>query len=448
MKKLFGTDGVRGTANSYPITPEAIMRLGKAAAIVLRNGKKRPKIIIGKDPRLSGYMIENALTAGILSVGGDVLLVGPMPTPAIAHLVKSFAADAGMMISASHNPAHDNGVKLFSSQGIKLSDEIELKIEKLFFSEKISTEIINGGSIGKAYRIDDARGRYIEFAKSAINNRSLAGLKIVLDCANGAAYKVAPLILQELGAEVIVMNNSPNGLNINLNCGALHPENVAKQVLKHKADVGIALDGDADRIIMVDEAGKIVDGDQIMSIIALDMIDKGELRNNTLVVTSYSNLGLDEAIKKAGGRVVRVRNGDRYVIEEMLAEGYNFGGEQSGHIILFDYTMTGDGTIAALKMLDVIKHSRKKLSELAKCMKKYPQIILNIEVKEKRPLRDLNELTKAIDSANKTLGKQGRTLVRYSGTQNLLRIMVEGKEEKLITKLAKNISDKAKKELK
>lgn len=443
MRKLFGTDGIRGTANKYPITVEVAMKLGKAAAIVLRNGKKRPKIVIGKDTRLSGYMIENALTAGILSVGGDVFLVGPMPTPAVAHLVKSFAADAGIVISASHNPAQDNGIKLFSGQGLKLSDATEQKIEALFFSDIIATDHINGGKIGKAYRIDDAAGRYIEFAKSTINNRSLSGLKIVLDCANGAAYKIAPLILRELGAEVTVYYNKPDGLNINLNCGATHPEVIATEVLNQKADVGITLDGDADRVILVDEQGNVVNGDQIMAIAALDMIKKGELNKKTLVATTYSNLGLDKAIQKAGGKVVRVKNGDRYVIEEMLKNGYKLGGEQTGHIIFFDYAMTGDATIAALKILDIIKQSGKKLSELANCMTKYPQVLINVNVKDKKDIKEIPELAEAIEIVKKELGNKGRALVRYSGTENILRVMVEGEDKEQITKMAKSIAIKA-----
>lgn len=440
MKKLFGTDGVRGTANTYPITSEVAMKLGKAAAIVLRNDKKRPKIVIGKDTRLSGYMLENALTSGILSVGGDVYLVGPMPTPAVAHLVKSFAADAGIVISASHNPAKDNGIKFFSNQGLKLSDETEQKIEALFFSGNISTDHINGEKIGKAYRIDDAAGRYIEFAKSAIANRSLSGLKVVLDCANGAAYKIAPLILQELGAEVIVKFNNPNGLNINLDCGATHPEVTTKEVVDQNADLGITLDGDADRVILIDEKGNVVDGDQILAIAALDMIEKGELNKKTLVATDYSNLGLDRAIKKAGGKVVRVKNGDRYVIEEMLKQGYNLGGEQTGHIIFFNYTMTGDATIATLKILDIIKQSGKTLSELASCMKKFPQVLINVNVKEKKDIEDISELKEIIENVKNELGENGRTLIRYSGTENILRIMVEGEDKERITKLAKEIA--------
>ena len=327
MKKLFGTDGVRGIAGKYPVTAEVALRLGKAVAIFFKNKEKRSKIIIGKDPRLSGYMLENAVTSGILSVGVDVLLVGPMPTPAISHLTKSFAADAGIMISASHNPAEENGIKFFSNEGLKLSDETEKEIEKIFFSEKVNEEQIHGKKIGKAYRIDDAKGRYIEFAKSSIQNTSLKGLKIVLDCANGAAYNIAPLILSELGAEVIVSNDKPDGFNINLNCGALHPEVIRKAVLENKAHAGVSLDGDADRVIMVDEKGEVVNGDAIMAIAGLNLLEKNELAKKTVVATVYSNLGLDETIKNAGGRVVRVDNGDRYVIEEMLKKGYKFGGE-------------------------------------------------------------------------------------------------------------------------
>lgn len=443
MKKLFGTDGMRGFANKHPITPEVLMKIGKAAAIVLSNGKKRPKFVIGKDTRLSGYMIENALTAGILSAGGVVFLVGPMPTPAVAHLTKSFAADAGIMITASHNPAEDNGIKFFSSNGLKLSDETEEKIEKLYF-DKNQAISVNGNKLGKAYRIDDAQGRYIEFAKSCINNNSLKGLKVVLDCANGAGYKVTPLILLELGAKVTVLNNKPNGFNINLKSGALHPEIIAEEVLKQKADVGLALDGDADRLIMADETGNIVDGDEILAIASLDMLEKGELKNNTLVVTNYSNLGLDNTIKKAGGKIIKVKNGDRYVIEEMLKGDYNLGGEQSGHIIFRDHSMTGDGTIAALKILDIMKQKKKKLSELTKELIKYPQIIVNINVTKKPQINQIPELSKAIKKAKQTLGDEGRTLIRYSGTQNVLRIMIEGKDKKQIKALANSIADAAK----
>ncbi|MBS1267198.1 MAG: Phosphoglucomutase/phosphomannomutase [Candidatus Woesearchaeota archaeon] len=443
---LFGTDGVRGTANKYPITPEACVKLGKAAAIVLKNGKKRPRFIIGKDTRLSGYMVETALMSGIVSVGGEVMLVGPMPTPAVAHLVKSFAADAGIVISASHNPAQDNGIKFFSAAGLKLSDEVEEEIEKLFFSD-MTEYSVNGNQVGKAYRIDDALGRYIEFAKSTVNNISLKGMKIVLDCANGAAYKIAPKILRELGANVLVLNNKPDGLNINKGCGATHPELISRIVVEEKADLGLALDGDADRVIMVDENGKVVDGDQILCIAALNMLKKGELKKDSLVVTGYSNLGLDKAIKQAGGRVVRVKNGDRYVIDEMLKKGYNLGGEQSGHIIFFDYSMTGDGTIASLKILRIMKKSGRTLSDLSSCMKKFPQKLINVDVNSKPDFSKINGFNRAIKSVESKLGDSGRTLIRYSGTQNILRIMIESEDKALIADMAKELADIVKKEI-
>ncbi len=446
MRKLFGTDGVRGTANVYPITPKACIKLGKAVAIELKNGKKNLKFIIGKDTRLSGYMVEAALMSGIISVGGDVMLVGPMPTPAVAHLVKSFAADAGIVISASHNPASDNGIKFFSSNGLKLSDEVEEKIEKLFFSD-LDEYNVDGDKVGKAHRIDDAQGRYIEFAKSAIYNRSLKGLKIVIDCANGAAYKIAPLILKELGAKVLVLNNHPDGLNINKDCGATHPELISKVVVDEGYDVGLALDGDADRVIMVDEKGQVVDGDQILTIAALDMLGKNKLKKETLVVTEYSNLGLDKAINQAGGKVVRVKNGDRYVIDEMTKGGYNLGGEQSGHIIFFDYSLTGDGTIAALKILKIMKKTGKTLSELSKSMEKFPQRLVNVDVKSKPDLNKIPKFSKTLKEIETKLGDKGRTLVRYSGTQNILRIMIEGEDINQISDMVDRLADIAKKEI-
>jgi phosphoglucosamine mutase len=449
VRKIFGTDGIRGKANIYPMTPELALQVGKAVAAIFAKSRKgqHPKFVVGKDTRLSGYMFENALTAGLLSMGADVLLVGPMPTPAIAHLTKSLDANASIMISASHNPAEDNGIKIFSADGTKLPDEVEEKIEKLILSGDIPSQPVVGDRIGRAKRIDDARGRYIEFAKNAIRNQNLDGIKIVMDCANGASYSVSPNIFQELGAEVIVINNLPDGLNINKDSGALHPEVVTKEVLKHKADVGIALDGDADRLIMVDETGEVVDGDAILAIAASDMLERSELAKNTLVVTEYSNLGLDEAIKKRGGKIVRVKNGDRYVIEEMLKAGYNLGGEQSGHIIFGDYTSTGDGTIAALKIVEIMKRKHKRLSELAKLLQRYPQILLNLRVKEKKGFESLPSLSAAIDKADSELMGNGRSLIRYSGTEKLLRIMIEGKDEKKIRKLAQAIFAAAKKEI-
>ena len=444
MKKLFGTDGVRGKANIYPMDAETALKLGKAAAAVFMNGKKRHKIIIGKDTRISCYMIENALTSGILSMGVDVLLVGPMPTPAIAHLTKSFAADAGIVISASHNPAEDNGIKFFDSNGFKLSDEVEEKIEKIAFSE-IKTDHIIGELVGKAKRIDDAQGRYIEFAKSSVDNISLKGIKIVLDCANGAAYKVSPLIFEELGAQVVTINNTPNGLNINDHCGALYPEQMKKFVVQYGADIGIALDGDADRVIMVDENANDVDGDQIMALCALNLIRDKKLKDNTIIVTEYSNLGLDKAIKNANGKVIRVMNGDRYVVEEMRKHKYNFGGEQSGHIVFLDYTTTGDGTISALQVLRIMKKTGKKLSELAKCITKFPQLMVNVKVRKKIDFEKMPRVMEKINKAKEKLKNNGRVIVRYSGTQNLARIMAEGINKKEIRRYAKEIADEIKK---
>ncbi len=444
MKKLFGTDGVRGKANIYPMNAETALKLGKAAATVFMNGKKRHKIVIGKDTRISCYMIENALTSGILSMGVDVLLVGPMPTPAISHLTKSFAADAGIVISASHNPAEDNGIKFFDSNGFKLSDETEKKIEELAFSE-IEVGHITGELLGRAKRIDDAQGRYIEFAKNSINNLSLKGLKIVLDCANGAAYKVSPLIFEELGAQIITINNNPNGLNINDECGALHPEQMKKFVMQYEADIGIALDGDADRVIMVDENANEVDGDEIMAMCGIYMKKKGILNKNTITATILSNIGLEIAMKEKGIAITRTLVGDRHVIEEMRKNNYNLGGEQSGHIIFLDYTKTGDGTISALQVLRIMKETGKKLSELAKCMKKFPQVNVNVDVKKRIDFETMPNVVEKINKTKKKLKNNGRVIVRYSGTQNVARIMVEGDNEKEIKKYAKEIADEIKK---
>ncbi len=442
MAKIFGTDGIRGKANVFPMTPEMALKVGKAAAQFFRTSKKgRTKIVIGKDTRLSGYMIENALTSGILSMGADVILVGPVPTPAIAHLAKSLNCDAGIMITASHNPAEDNGIKIFANDGYKLSDEIEEKIEAMVLQAELSSEQITGESIGRAYRLEDASGRYIEFAKASIKSESLAGLKMVLDCANGAAYKIAPAIFRELGAEVEVIGNSPDGLNINQECGALHPEKIQDKTRELKAAIGIALDGDADRVIVCDEKGEMVDGDRIMAILAIDMLRSGRLRNSTLVVTDYSNLGVDEAIEKEGGKVVRVQNGDRYVVEEMKNGNYTLGGEKSGHVIYGNYCTTGDGIITALNILKIIKKEGKRLSELAQCMKEFPQVLLNVEVREKRPFEQMPELCQKIEEAKKCLGKSGRLLIRYSGTQNALRIMIEGQSHSEINKYAKEIAE-------
>lgn len=447
MKKLFGTDGIRGIANQYPMDAETALKVGKAIAVSLNNGKKRPKILIGKDTRISGYLIESALTSGICSQGADVLLVGPMPTPAIAHLTKSFAADAGIVISASHNPAEHNGLKIFDKDGYKLSDEMEEKIEKIVFSGSLSDNKINGSRIGKAHRISDASGRYIEFAKNTIKNNSLNGFKIVLDCANGAAYHVAPDILKELGAGIIVLNNNPDGLNINKNCGALHPKIIRQKVIEEKADIGVALDGDADRVIMVDENGENLDGDNIMAICALDMKSRNELKNNSVVATTMSNLGFESAMKNKGIDVIREDVGDRYVVERMKKDDYNLGGEQSGHVVFFDYLPTGDGTITALQVMDIMKKTGKRLSELKGCMKKFPQVIKNIDVIEKKPFEQMNHVINEIKKSEKELAENGRVVVRYSGTENKARVMVEGKDRNLINDVADKIAHEIKKDV-
>jgi len=445
MRKLFGTDGVRGRANKYPITAEVALKLGKAASKVLTNGKKKPVFLIGKDPRLSGYMLENALVSGLTSMGADVYLVGPMPTPAVAHLVRSFNTDAGIMISASHNPSTDNGIKFFDHEGYKLPDKIEEEIEKYVLNEEITTEHIPPEQIGRAYRIDDARGRYIEFAKNSINNSSLKKLKVVLDCANGAAYKVAPLIFSELGAEVIVLSNAPNGTNINKGCGALLPEKARAAVLENKADIGIVLDGDADRIVIIDEKGKILDGDFVLALGATYLLEKNKLNKKTVVTTNYSNMAFDKLIEEKGGKVVRVKNGDRYVIEKMREGNYNLGGEYTGHIIFSDYNTTGDGLIAGLQILRIMKEKKKTLSELTSILKKYPNYLVNVKVNKKIPLEEMPAVIEEIKKSEKILGNEGRHLIRYSGTESLMRIMFEGEDYNLIKKLADNIASKVKK---
>ena len=448
MGKLFGTDGIRGVANIFPMTPEMVLSIGKATAHVFKEkcGKKKPKFVIGKDTRLSGYMIENALASGIVSVGADVLLVGPMPTPAIAHLTKSLNADAGIVLSASHNPAEDNGIKIFSEDGHKLPDNVEDEIEKYVLSGKIKTEHIKGDLIGKAHRVDDAKGRYIEFAKASVESMSLKGLRVILDCANGAAYNTAPHILSELGAEVVVLNDRPDGLNINLDCGALHPEKMMEVVKKEKAHIGIALDGDADRVIVCDEKGRSVDGDHIIAICAIDMKKRGTLVKNSVVVTIMTNKGFDIAMERESIKVVKTKVGDRYVVDEMMKKGYVLGGEQSGHIIFSNYTTTGDGMVSALQLLRIMKERGEKLSKLAECMKSLPQVLVNVDVKEKKDINKL-KVNKNIKDAELKFGKKGRVLVRYSGTQNLCRIMIEGENKKEIQKIANDIAKAMKKEI-
>ncbi len=448
MGKLFGTDGIRGVANIFPMTPEMVLSIGKAIAHVFKEkcGKEKPKFVIGKDTRLSGYMIENALASGIVSVGADVLLVGPMPTPAIAHLTKALNADAGIVLSASHNPAEDNGIKIFSENGHKLSDNVEDEIEKYVLSGKIKTEHIKGDLIGKAHRVDDAKERYVEFAKASVESMSMKGLRVILDCANGAAYNTAPHILSELGVEVVVLNDRPDGLNINLDCGALHPEKMMEVVKEENAHIGIALDGDADRVIVCDENGKSVDGDHIIAICAINMKEKGTLKKNSVVVTIMTNKGFDIAMAKERIKVVKTKVGDRYVVDEMRKKGYVLGGEQSGHIIFSNYTTTGDGMISALQLLRIMKERGKKLSKLAECMTSLPQVLVNVDVKEKKDISKL-KVNKNIKDAESKLGEKGRVLVRYSGTQNLCRIMIEGENKREIQKIANDIAKTMKKEL-
>ena len=433
MERLFGTDGIRGRANCYPVTPEVALQIGKALGHVLgASGHGSCKAVIGKDTRLSGYMLETALTAGLVSMGVDVMLVGPVPTPAVAHLTRSMGAEVGLMITASHNPFDDNGIKIFGSDGFKISDLIEADITRHIHSSELSSEHIRSDQLGKAYRIEDARGRYIEFAKSTIKDHDLEGLKVVMDCANGAAYFIAPLIFKELGAKVIKASVEPDGYNINNQCGAMHPEAVGKLVKKEKADVGIAFDGDADRIIFCDAQGRVVDGDRILAMCALSFKKQGKLANDTLVATTMSNLGLIEAMNKAGIKVDVTDVGDRQVIERMRKTGANVGGEKSGHVILMDHATTGDGIITALQILTLLKQKNTTLAELADCMKEYPQKLVSLKVKARKPLESLPTLSRVIKQAREDLGNQGRLIVRYSGTENKIRLLVEARVPKAV----------------
>ena len=441
MRKLFGTDGVRGVANQDPMTSEMAMRIGRAAAHVFRDSSRRHRVVIGKDTRLSGYMIESALTSGLCSMGVDVLLVGPVPTPGIAFLTRSLRADAGVVISASHNPYEDNGIKFFGRDGFKLPDEVEKKMEDLIFSGAIDSIRPTAAEIGKAFRIDDAIGRYNEFVKSSIpRGMDLSGLRVVVDSANGAAYKIGPRILIELGADVISLYDQPNGININQGCGSLYPEVVSRAVIANGAQIGIAFDGDADRIMLCDEKGAVVDGDAVMAVCALQMMKEGRLRQKTLVATVMSNLGLEIAMQKAGGRLVRASVGDRYVMEKMLEGGYNLGGEQSGHVIFLDHNTTGDGLVSALQVLAIMKQTGKPLSELAACMKTYPQTLVNVKVKERRDLMSIPEIAQRMAEVEKKLGGSGRLLVRYSGTEPKVRVMIEGEDERGIKTLAEDLA--------
>jgi phosphoglucosamine mutase len=449
QRRLFGTDGVRGVANVHPMTAEMALQLGRALAYLVRNGPHKHRIVIGKDTRLSGYLLEQAIASGICSMGVDVMLCGPLPTPAIAFITHSMRADAGVVISASHNPYQDNGIKFFSRDGFKLPDETELRIERLVLAtpgdggghEDFHALRPTADRIGKATRIDDAGGRYVVFLKSLFpKDLTLEGLTIVVDCAHGAAYKVAPLVFEELGAKVVTLNAHPDGKNINDGCGAVHPESMAQAIEAHGAQLGIALDGDADRVIVADEKGRIVDGDAIMAIVGRSLLAQGRLAEKTVVATVMSNVGLERSLREVGGRVVRTQVGDRYVVEEMRRHGYNFGGEQSGHLLFLDHVTTGDGICAALNLLAVMLREGKPVSELARCFQPVPQAQLNVAVARKLPLEELAEVQRAIAAVEAALGGDGRVLVRYSGTENKARVLVEGPDAKAIAAHAESIA--------
>ena len=448
MGKLFGTDGVRGVANKEPMTADIAMRLGRAIAYLCRAHSGRHRIVVGKDTRLSGYMLENAMVAGICSMGVDAFVIGPLPTPGVAFITQSMRADAGVMISASHNLFQDNGIKFFQRDGYKLPDEDEEEMERLIFSDRLSRLQPTADMVGKAFRIDDARGRYIVFAKETYpKDLSLEGLNIVLDCANGAAYRVAPTVFSELGAEVRALGVDPDGKNINDACGSQHAQRMASLTKETGADMGIALDGDGDRVILADEQGRIVDGDAVMALCGREMIRAGQLPHNTVVATVMSNIGLELALKEVGGKLVRTAVGDRYVVEEMRRSNYLLGGEQSGHIIFRKYTTTGDGIITALQVLAMMKRTGLRISELAGQMKRMPQVLLNVQVERKKPLEEIPGVEERVRRVEEDLGDSGRVLLRYSGTEPLLRIMIEGPDFSQINRYAEEIAETVRKGL-
>ncbi len=442
MRKLFGTDGIRGVANVDPMTSEMALKLGRAVSHLFKNRDGRHKIVIGKDTRLSGYMLESALTSGICSMGVDVIQVGPMPTPAISVITKSLRADAGVVISASHNSYEDNGIKFFSRDGLKLPDRMELEIERLIFSGEIDRIRPTATDIGKAYKQEDARGRYVEFVKASLpKGFDFSGLKVVVDCAHGAAYQVSPMVFEELGAEVIRLGVSPNGTNINDGCGCLHPEAMQQAVREHGAHFGMAHDGDADRVLFADEHGNLVDGDQVMGACALALKGEGRLARNTLVTTVMSNLGLELAMNQSGIDVIRTQVGDRYVLERMLSDGYSFGGEQSGHIIFLEHNLTGDGLLTALQLTYFMLQQGKPLSQLANCMTALPQVLIGGRVTKKVDLSSIDAVARTQAAIEQKLGKEGRILVRYSGTEPLVRVMLEGVDKDEISTLAQEMLD-------
>ena len=437
-KRYFGTDGIRGRANRSPMTPEIAMRVGMAVGMSFQRGSYRHRVVVGKDTRLSGYMIENAMVAGFCAAGMDVFLLGPIPTPGVAMLVRSLRADIGVMISASHNPYYDNGIKLFGPDGYKLSDKIESRIEQLL-DQDVEIALADADALGRAKRIDGVHDRYIEFAKRTLpRSMSLSGLRIVIDCANGAGYKVAPAALWELGAEVIAINDEPNGLNINENCGSTHPLGLSKKVHELRADVGIALDGDADRVVMVDETGAVIDGVQLMALIAESWHQNGRLAGGGVVATVMSNLGLERYLESLGLSLHRTKVGDRYVVEHMRAHGFNVGGEQSGHVVLSDFSTTGDGLVSALQVLACIKRAGKPASEVCRKFEPVPQLLKNVRFSGGAPLE--SKLVKsAIEDARARLGKSGRLVIRPSGTEPLIRVMAEADDSTLVEQVVNEI---------
>jgi phosphoglucosamine mutase len=455
LRKIFGTDGVRGTANIEPVTAETALKLGRAAGHVFKNletqsrGRGKHKIVLGKDTRLSGYMLENAISSGILSMGVDVLFIGPLPTPGVAYVTRSLRADAGIVITASHNPYDDNGIKFFRADGYKLDDQIEARIEGLVFSGEIESIRPTAGEIGKAVRIDDALGRYIEYAKASFpRGLTLEGMRVVADCAHGAAYKSTPCVLSELGAEVIVYGNQPDGTNINKNCGSMHPEEMCRKVREHGAHLGIAHDGDADRVLLCDEAGTLIDGDDIMAIAARDLLASGSLPHKTVVATVMSNAGLDVFVTEHGGKLLRTDVGDKNVIDEMLRNGYTLGGEQSGHMIFREYGTTGDGLVCALQILKIMKAADQPLSKLARCWTRYPQLTVNVRVREKKPFEELDGVLKLVAEAKSEVeASGGRVLLRYSGTEPKARLLIEGRDAKVLERHSQKICEAIKRQV-
>ena len=432
-QRLFGTDGLRGQGNIFPMTPEIALRLGLAAGQYFRNGSGRHRVVIGKDTRLSGYVFESALTSGLCANGMDVFLVGPMPTPAISFLTRNMRADLGVVISASHNPFMDNGIKFFSHDGFKLPDDVEDEISELVLADDPQWKYPEPERIGRAHRIEDARGRYIVYLKNSFSPKlTLDGVKIVLDCANGAAYGVAPYVFEELGAKVVKVGMKPDGLNINEKCGSLYPEVISNIVQDEDADIGIALDGDADRLIVCDENGRILDGDQIMALCALELMEKDRLPKNMLVSTVMSNMALELFMKEHGGTLLRTQVGDRYVVEAMRREGAVLGGEQSGHLVFMDHSTTGDGLLAALQLLRIMREKEKPLSELAGLLEPFPQVLRNVHVERKVPFEKAPKVREAVRKVEEALTGKGRVLLRYSGTEAVCRVMVEGPDVEIV----------------